>query len=84
MPEFIKVRLVPIILAGTCTLHLYGGACIKGGTRPFSYQKMKSGQDQLLEPYAELYPAQRIMDLGCLLGSTAANSLSSECYGPFV
>lgn len=24
------------------------------------------------------------MDLGCLLGSTAANSLSSECYGPFV
>lgn len=47
----------PIILAGTCTQHLYGGACIKVWNF-FLIWILRTGPYPILEPSAELHPAR--------------------------
>lgn len=55
--RFKLVWSFPIILAGTCTQHLYGGACIKVWNF-FLIWILRTGPYPILEPSAELHPAR--------------------------
>lgn len=55
--RFKLVWSFPIILTGTCTQHLYGGACIKVWNS-FLIWILRTGPYPILEPSAELHPAR--------------------------
>lgn len=79
--RFKLVWSFPIILAGTCTQHLYGGACIKVWNF-FLIWILRTGPYPILEPSAELHPARIsfFFEGAKEMSPPAANSLSSEFY----